>query len=161
MKFKTYQGYAALAHEDYNPIAYKASLKGLLKPFKGKGDLMQLENNMKDAREALRVIQQRLIQSATYYPVGLLPIMLTLCPAPSGAWFLRWRNQQNNKSGLPALSGLIQNKSLPISARDILLEIEKDRIVFNMQISALTFISRQARDCQEKFQLAEQLRLNI
>ncbi|EHB39529.1 hypothetical protein SEENIN0B_04828 [Salmonella enterica subsp. enterica serovar Infantis str. SARB27] len=38
-----------------------------------------------------------------------------------------------------------------------MLEIERDRIVFNMQMSVLTFIIRQARECQEKMEQAEKL----
>jgi hypothetical protein len=158
MRNNVYRGYVALAYEDYNPIAYKTSLKGLLKPFKGKGELQQLEENTKDAREIMGGIRQRLIQSATSYPIRMLPLIFTLGPAPSGAVFLRWRNQQNNKSGLPAFGEIIQNPVIPTFTRDLLLEIEKDRIVFNMQMSALTFIIRQARECQEKFSAAERLR---
>ncbi|SUG49776.1 Protein of uncharacterised function (DUF3158) [Salmonella enterica subsp. arizonae] len=36
-----------------------------------------------------------------------------------------------------------------------LLEIERDRIVFNMQMSVLTFIIRQARECQDKMEQVE------
>lgn len=94
---------------------------------------------------------QRLIQSARRYPVRQLPLIFTIGPAPSGANFLRWRNQQNNKSGTPAFCNLIGDPKIPQRARDALLEIERDRIVFNMQMSVLTFIIRQARECQEKW----------
>lgn len=38
-------GYQSLADEDYKMLAYVSSLKGLLKPFKSKGELELLESN--------------------------------------------------------------------------------------------------------------------
>jgi len=144
-------GYQSLADEDYKMLAYVSSLKGLLKPFKSKGELEL------SVREMMEPLMQRLIQSARRYPVRQLPLIFTIGPAPSGANFLRWRNQQNNKSGTPAFSNLIGDPKIPQRARDALLEIERDRIVFNMQMSVLTFIIRQARECQEKMEQAEKL----
>ncbi|EEJ4192972.1 DUF3158 family protein [Salmonella enterica subsp. diarizonae] len=150
-------GYQSLADEDYKMLAYVSSLKGLLKPFKSKGELELLESNARNVREMMEPLMQRLIQSARRYPVRQLPLIFTIGPAPSGANFLRWRNQQNNKSGTPAFSNLIGDSKIPQRARDALLEIERDRIVFNMQMSVLTFIIRQARECQEKMEQAEML----
>lgn len=150
-------GYQSLADEDYKMLAYVSSLKGLLKPFKSKGELELLESNARSVREMMQPLMQRLIQSARRYPVRQLPLIFTIGPAPSGANFLRWRNQQNNKSGTPAFSNLIGDPKIPQRARDALLEIERDRIVFNMQMSVLTFIIRQARECQEKMNQAEML----
>jgi hypothetical protein len=76
--------------------------------------------------------------------------MLCRGPARSGAVFLRWRNTQNNRSGLPAWQALVQNPTLPPEAREALLTIERDRILFNMQMSVLTFILRQSRECTLK-----------
>ncbi|EAB6380435.1 TPA: DUF3158 family protein [Salmonella enterica] len=148
-------GYQSLTDEDYKMLAYVSSLKGLLKPFKSKGEL--LESNARSVREMMEPLMQRLIQSARRYPVRQLPLIFTIGPAPSSANFLRWRNQQNNKSGTPAFSNLIGDPRIPQRARDALLEIERDRIVFNMQMSILTFIIRQARECQEKMEQAEKL----
>lgn len=150
-------GYQSLADEDYKMLAYISSLKGLLKPFKSKGELELLESNARSVREMMEPLMQRLIQSARRYPVRQLPLIFTIGPALSGANFLRWRNQQNNKSGTPAFSNLIGDPKIPQRARDALLEIERDRIVFNMQMSVLTFIIRQARECQEKMEQAEML----
>lgn len=150
-------GYQSLVDEDYKMLAYVSSLKGLLKPFKSKGELELLESNARSVREMMEPLMQRLIQSARRYPVRQLPLIFTVGPAPSGANFLRWRNQQNNKSGTPAFSNLISDPKIPQRARDALLEIERDRIVFNMQMSVLTFIIRQARECQEKMEQAEKL----
>ncbi len=150
-------GYQSLADEDYKMLAYVSSLKGLLKPFKSKGELELLESNARSVREMMEPLMQRLIQSARRYPVRQLPLIFTIGPAPSGANFLRWRNQQNNKSGTPAFCNLIGDPKIPQRARDALLEIERDRIVFNMQMSVLTFIIRQARECQDKMEQAEKL----
>lgn len=150
-------GYQPLADEDYKMLAYISSLKGLLKPFKSKGELELLERNAHSAREMMEPLMRRLIQSARRYPVRQLPLIFTLGPAPSGANFLRWRNQQNNKTGTPAFCHLIGDPKVAQRARDALLEIERDRIVFNMQMSVLTFIIRQARECQQKMEQAQRL----
>lgn len=157
MMNNTITGYQSLADEDYKILAYISSLKGLLKPFNSKGELELLENNAQHVREMMKPLMQQLIRSARRYPVRQLPLIFTIGPAPSGANFLRWRNQQNNKSGTPAFSHLISDPRIPQRARDALLEIERDRIVFNMQMSVLTFIIRQTRECQEKIKQAEKL----
>ena len=154
-------GYQPLADDDYKMQVYVSSLKGLLKPFKSKGELELLESNARAAREMMEPLMRRLIQSARRYPVRQLPLIFTIGPAPSGANFLRWRNQQNNKTGTPAFCHLIGDPKVPQRARDTLLEIEKDRIVFNMQMSVLTFIIRQARECQEKVEQAERLHMGL
>ncbi len=154
-------GYQPLADDDYKMQVYVSSLKGLLKPFKSKGELELLESNARAAREMMEPLMRRLIQSARRYPVRQLPLIFTIGPAPSGANFLRWRNQQNNKTGTLAFCHLIGDPKVPQRARDTLLEIEKDRIVFNMQMSVLTFIIRQARECQEKVEQAERLHMGL
>ncbi|HHW9302639.1 TPA: DUF3158 family protein, partial [Salmonella enterica] len=44
-------GYQPLADDDYKMQVYVSSLKGLLKPFKSKGELELLESNARAARE--------------------------------------------------------------------------------------------------------------
>ncbi|MNF06624.1 hypothetical protein D3C80_2066160 [compost metagenome] len=52
---------------------------------------------------------------------------------------------------------LMQSPKLPPQAREALLQIERDRIVFNMQMSILTFILRQCRECAKKITDADTL----
>ncbi|EHB39530.1 hypothetical protein SEENIN0B_04829 [Salmonella enterica subsp. enterica serovar Infantis str. SARB27] len=75
-------GYQSLADEDYKMLAYVSSLKGLLKPFKSKGELELLESNARSVREMMEPLMQRLIQSARRYPVRQLPLIFAIGPAP-------------------------------------------------------------------------------
>ncbi|TKV11711.1 DUF3158 family protein, partial [Citrobacter sp. wls619] len=74
---------------------------------------------------------------------------------------LRWRNQQNNRSGIPGWQSLVQDDSLPLAVREALLAIERDRIVFNMQMSICTFVLRQIRECSVKMTEAENIAASV
>ncbi|WDU70333.1 type IV conjugative transfer system coupling protein TraD [Klebsiella variicola] len=54
-------GYQSLADEDYKMLAYVSSLKGLLKPFKCKGELELLESNARNVREMMEPLAELLI----------------------------------------------------------------------------------------------------
>ena len=54
-------GYQSLADEDYKMLAYVSSLKGLLKPFKSKGELELLESNARNVREMMEPLAELLI----------------------------------------------------------------------------------------------------
>lgn len=140
------QGYKRLADEDYNSLADESTLKGLLRV----RELSLLAQDALAARAILHQIQVRMLQRAWRFPVRYLPLLLCRGPARSGANFLRWRNQENNRSGVLAWQELMQSPQLPPQAREALLQIEHDRIVFNMQMSVLTFILRQCRECAKK-----------
>lgn len=146
--------YRALAYEDYNSIAYKSSLKGLLK---GKGELDLLAQDALDARVVLIQLQTRILQRAWRFPIRYLPLILCRGPARSGANFLRWRNQENNRSGTLAWGEHLQSLAISAPVRSALLAIEHDRIIFNMQMSIVTFIIRQTRECSEKILSANSL----
>ncbi|HCA9702781.1 TPA: type IV conjugative transfer system coupling protein TraD [Klebsiella variicola subsp. variicola] len=54
-------GYQSLADEDYKMLAYVSSLKGLLKPFKSKGEQELLESNARNVREMMEPLAELLI----------------------------------------------------------------------------------------------------
>lgn len=137
-------GYQALTREDW--IAYESCLKGLLRV----REPQALAQNATAAAATLHQIQTLIIHRAWRWPLRTLPLLLCRGPARSGANFLRWRNQQNNRSGTPAWRALLQDTSLSQPVRDALLAIEQDRIVFNMQMSLTTFLLRQIRECSLK-----------
>lgn len=137
-------GYRALSADDW--LAYESCLKGLLRV----REPQALARFATEAEATLHQIQQRLLHRAWRWPLRQLPIMLCRGPARSGAVFLRWRNQQNNRSGVPAWQALVQNPALPQAVREALFAIERDRILFNMQMSVTTFILRQIRECSLK-----------
>lgn len=137
-------GYQALAREDW--LAYESCLKGLLRV----REPQALAHSATEAAATLHQIQTRIIHRAWRWPLRTLPLLLCRGPARSGANFLRWRNQQNNRSGTPGWQVLVQDTSLPQPVRDALLAIERDRIAFNMQMSIITFLLRQIRECTLK-----------
>lgn len=141
---ETAPGYRALSADDW--LAYESCLKGLLRV----REPQALLRHATEAEATLHQIQQLLLHRAWRWPLRQLPLMLCRGPARSGAVFLRWRNQQNNRSGIPAWQALVQNPTLPPEVREALLAIERDRILFNMQMSVITFILRQIRECALK-----------
>lgn len=146
--------YRSLTDDDYHGIACIGSLKGLLK---GKSNIALLAQEAQDARAVLLQIQTRLLQRAWRFPLRYLPLMLCRGPARSGANFLRWRNQENNRSGTQAWGELLQSSTVSTTVHTALLAIEQDRIQFNMQMSIVTFVIRQTRECQQKMALATTL----
>ncbi|EAS1759907.1 DUF3158 family protein [Salmonella enterica] len=153
----TYKGYIPLADEDYNCIAHESALKSLLRV----REPAALALDATAARECLHPLQTRILQRAWRFPVRYLPLLLCRGPARSGASFLRWRNQENNRSGTQAWTELMLSPELPQPAREALLQIERDRIVFNMQMSIVTFILRQTRECMQKMTEASGVAGNI
>lgn len=136
--------YRALADSDW--LAYESSLKGLLRV----REPQVMARHATEAAATLHQIQILLLHRAWRWPLRYLPLILCRGPARSGAVFLRWRNQQNNRSGTAAWQALMQDISQPQAIREALLALEQDRIIFNMQMSVCTFILRQIRECSAK-----------
>lgn len=151
----TQPGYHALSEADW--LAYEVSLKGLLKV----REPQALARSATEAAANLHQIQTLIVHRAWRWPLKYLPLLLCRGPARSGADFLRWRNQQNNRSGIPGWQALVQDTSLPQAVREALLSIERDRIVFNMQMSVTTFILRQIRECAIKIEDAQNIAASI
>ncbi|ENA9696664.1 DUF3158 family protein [Salmonella enterica subsp. enterica] len=148
-------GYRALSDADW--LAYESSLKGLLRV----REPQALARSAAEAAANLHQIQTLIIHRAWRWPLRYLPLLLCRGPARSGADFLRWRNQQNNRSGTPGWQALVQDVSLSPEVRHALLAIEYDRIVFNMQMSVTTFILRQIRECATKFEDARNIAASV
>ncbi|MDN8600283.1 DUF3158 family protein [Citrobacter sp. S2-9] len=148
-------GYRTLSAEDW--LAYESCLKGLLRVREPEA----LARNAAEAQATLHQIQQLLLHRAWRWPLQYLPLLLCRGPARSGADFLRWRNQQNNRSGRPGWQALVQDLTQPPGVREALLAIERDRIVFNMQMSVCTFILRQIRECALKMTEAENIAVSV
>lgn len=148
-------GYRALSDADW--LAYESCLKGLLRV----REPQALARSATEAAANLHQIQTLIIHRAWRWPLQHLPLLLCRGPARSGANFLRWRNQQNNRSGIPGWRALIQDASLPQEVREALLAIEHDRIMFNMQMSVCTFILRQIRECAIKIEDATNIAASV
>ena len=77
----------------YYKVKHAPSLKGLLKPFKGKGDFVVLEPQMIEAREGIAAIIDEIVEMWAQPPFSLLAIQAGTQASPSGAHHLRWRSR--------------------------------------------------------------------
>ncbi|MDZ4034434.1 DUF3158 family protein [Kluyvera ascorbata] len=128
--------------DDDECSARKSSLKGLLKAFKGKGELRALVQELREARIQLQQRQPMLKQAVYELPGRNVPLILCSNPARSGVSYLRWRNLDNNRSGSVALQEAIQQPDVSDELRDALMAFEWRRQVLNTQLSVVIFILR-------------------
>lgn len=134
-----------IGEDDEESAARKSSLKGLLKAFKGKGELRALEQELREARIQLQQRQPMLKQAVYELPGRNVPLILCSNPARSGISYLRWRNLDNNRSGSVALQEAIQQPDMSDELRDALMVLEWRRQVLNTQLSVVMFMLRRIR----------------
>ncbi|MCK9535698.1 MAG: DUF3158 family protein [Pseudomonas sp.] len=135
----------------YYKVKHAPSLKGLLKPFKGKGDYVVLEQQMIEAREGIAAMIDEIVEMWAKPPFSLLAIQAGTQASPSGAHHLRWRSRgRAQRMGFGVWAKAMQDKQTPKDLLEELYWFEALRLQTNMQISCLTFIAKQARECQEK-----------
>ncbi|ECG8589572.1 DUF3158 family protein [Salmonella enterica subsp. salamae] len=128
--------------DDDERSARKSSLKGLLKAFKGKGELRALAQELRALRVQLQQCQPVLKQAVYELPGRNVPLILCSNPARSGISYLRWRNLDNNRSGSVALQEAIQQPDVTDELRDALMALEWRRQVLNTQLSVVMFMLR-------------------
>lgn len=142
---------------DFQRIEHAASLKGLLKPFKGKEALLTFAGECETARAALIQRAQRLLAQATAYPFSMLSVALTQQTTAAGTSFLRWRNTDRSAMGVALWTALIDDPATPLQMLDELFALEVERVALNMQVSLTHTLARQARACAEKMTYAESI----
>ncbi len=142
----------------FSALEHAAFLKGLLKPFKGKGELMQFGEECSQLVSSLvRLATEQVLTQAERYPFTLLPIRMTRQSTGAGTVFLRWSRTDRSKMGVDLWSDLLLDHRTPDSLISDLLAMEVQRVVVNMQISLVHSISRQAFLCASKINSAEQV----
>ena len=137
-------------------LEHAASLKGLLKPFKGKGDLEAWAGQcfaMRD--ELIGLAQRQVLQQASGHPFHLLPVELAQQTTGAGTTFLRWRRHDRSAMGVALWQELMASTSTPVNLLADLHAIELQRITLNMQISLLHTLGKQAQECASKAAEAE------
>src|SRR5690606_41839340 len=92
--------FRGLEQVDFQRLDQAAYLKGLLRPFKGKGleDWASQCVGLRDQLIALAT--QRILSQAQAYPFSLLGVQLSLQTTSSGTSFLRWRNLDRSRMGV-------------------------------------------------------------
>ena len=149
--------FEALTPEAYRQLEHAASLKGLLKPFKGKGELEHLAQVAREIEVQLCHLMEAVVQQAGQPPYSLLDIRLVLQNTSAGSSFLRWRTRDFARMGVAVWEYQLCNKALPQVVRLGLHRFECDRIALNLQMSVVHSLYRQASTCAIKMASAERL----
>jgi hypothetical protein len=146
-----------LATTDFLHMEHAASLKGLLRPFKDKGQFDRFAVQCNALREDLiRLAQRRVFMPARSHPFNLLPVQLGMQSTATGTRFLRWRTVDRSAMGVWLWREMIRSEDTPKSLLPKLLVLEQQRIALNMQISLVHTIAREAALCAEKMQEASE-----
>ncbi|MGL4668639.1 MAG: DUF3158 family protein [Saezia sp.] len=133
-----------------------ASLKGLLKPFKGKRELEAWGRDCEHLRDQLiDLCKHKILAQTKSYPFALLPIRLVQHRTGHGPIYLRWSDLKRTKMGEELWQSIIQNPKTPNHLITDLIALEQQRIVINMQISVLHSMMRQALECVQKMHQAQ------
>ncbi|MEE5086738.1 DUF3158 family protein [Pseudomonas marginalis] len=149
--------FEALTPDAYRQLEHAASLKGLLKPFKGKGELEHLAQMAREIEAQLCDLMEAVVQQAGQPPYSLLGIRLVLQNTSAGSTFLRWRTRDFTRMGVAVWERQICNKVLPQVVREGLRRFECNRIALNLQMSVVHSLYRQATTCAIKMDSAERL----
>ncbi|MBK3453208.1 MULTISPECIES: DUF3158 family protein [Pseudomonas] len=147
-----------LQQSAFSAIEHASFFKGLLKPFKGKGELIQFGDVCGQLMNSLiQLATDEVLAQAERYPFTLLPIRMTRQSTGAGTVFLRWSRMDRSKMGVDLWVDLLGNDRTPIRLVPDLYAMELQRITINMQISLIHSISRQAFLCASKIRVAEQI----
>jgi len=119
----------------YQKLKLFSSLKGFLKPFKGKGDYEFLEQQALELRETLNQWVMDMAELMQSPPWSLLNIELRWHPSYVGTVFLRWRSRDKRKMGVWLWEQQMLNPKTPECLLEELQAIEQMRIAINMQMS--------------------------
>lgn len=149
--------YAPLEQVAFQRLEHAPYLKGLLKPFKGKGEFETWASHCAALRESLTALAQQVLEQATSYPLNLLPVHLSEQRTGAGTTFLRWRNPDRSAMGVPLWESLIESPATPAALLPDLYALEIERIGLNMRISLVHTLARQAGECARKASSAQAL----
>ncbi|SMF20458.1 MULTISPECIES: DUF3158 family protein [unclassified Pseudomonas] len=144
-----------LQQDAFQQLQQAASLKGLLKPFKGKGELTQFAALCRVQESGLKALAQGVLEQARRYPFTLVPVRLTEQNTQAGTQFLRWQQVTDRRMGVGVWADMMGSPRTPESMLQDLYAMELQRITLNMQMSLVHSIAKQAAECAEKMGHAE------
>ncbi|MDR9863453.1 DUF3158 family protein [Pseudomonas baetica] len=144
-----------LQQDAFQGLQQGASLKGLLKPFKGKGELTQFADQCRALEVGLKALAQGVLDQAKRHPFPLLPVRMTEQNTQAGTMFLRWQQVSNRRMGVGVWADMVRSSRTPESMLQDLYEMELQRITLNMQMSLMHSMAKQAAECAEKIGQAE------
>ena len=148
----------SLEADAFQKLEHAVLLKGFLKPFKGKGALKEWINICEHLRGQLILLgKENIAKQSHVYPLALLPIRLCHQTRGDGLIYFRWSNRNRSVINNKLWERLVQDQKTQIHLCEDLLAMEEQRIILNMQISILQIMIRQAMDCTEKMQHAQDI----
>src|SRR5687767_11826613 len=103
-----------LEHAAFARLEHAAYLKGLLKPFKGKGELELWASQCESLRGQLISLGHRVLAQAAAPPFDRLPVLLVQQTTSAGTAYLRWRSADRTAMGVSLWAQLISDKSTPV-----------------------------------------------
>jgi hypothetical protein len=152
----TFWPFTPLEQADFRRLEHAPYLKGLLRPFKGKGTLEVWASDCFTLRDDLIALaRERVLAQANAYPFSRLGVQLAQQTTGAGTTFLRWRNADRSLMGVALWQELMFGPSTPTSLIGDLYAMEQERIALNMQISLTHHIARGAVECASKMAAAE------
>lgn len=154
---------STLTPTDYYFAKQYLSLKGLLKPFKGKGEYEALLNEIVSCVSRLEMLGEKLINdSKDKLPIKYLPFNLSSRKLKNGSVYLTWRHTRTeiiegkqkrvNIEGKQLILNAIKPGS-PLSQdeKKFLIEMENDRLTLNMQMRLCAQLRFSIQDMLPKF----------
>jgi hypothetical protein len=145
-----------LEQEAYRTLEQAPYLKGLLRPFKGKGGLEAWASECRSLRDGLIELSERRILAQTRaHPFNRLGVTLAQQPTAAGTTFLRWRSLDHARMGVGLWEAMLNDPATPDALIDDLVAMEEQRIALNMQIGLVHALARQAEACAGKMARAE------
>ncbi|MCA1770345.1 MAG: DUF3158 family protein [Halomonas sp.] len=126
------------ASNSYGNDAFNSYAKGFLKPFKGKGELIRLRDELENSARAAR---QEAIDMSSQANAGLLKSTgLWLTPwGKSGtpARTLQWRDNKQRSMGLWLLEAFLSRDDISEAMRLFVIDLEIQRCVFNAKAATI------------------------
>ncbi|BCS45784.1 MULTISPECIES: DUF3158 family protein [Pseudomonas syringae group] len=145
-----------LQQDAFTGLQHAPFLKGLLKPFKGKGGMLQLTELCRSLEGDLNALaEDQVLAQANRHPYTLLPVRMVRQRTSAGTVFLRWQEMGTRQMGVNVWSNLLADPRTPESLLQDLHSMEQQRVALNMQISLVHTIGRQAAECAEKMAQAD------
>jgi hypothetical protein len=116
-----------------------------------------LQQQATSIKLGLRWLMDDLLARVNRPPYALLDLSMWLQQSQSAeTWHCRWRNKAATVTGVRYWVAAVNDKRTPEHLLPALLAFEQERIALNAQMSITHHILKQARECAEKFNEAEQ-----
>ncbi|WP_162619488.1 DUF3158 family protein [Salinicola peritrichatus] len=129
---------ATPALERSRNFALNQYAKGLLKPFKGKGEVLRFRDELLDECQTL---WQESADIANRHNQTVVQVGLWLKPHNTHGGRVRpiqWRDKAQTQMGRKLLEAVLEYGSISSGMRRKLIEIETERLIFNAKAAAAT-----------------------